>query len=175
MEGAASVSDQEKPFELPDTPPTVAGPGPLTKAAIDQAKNLPTNELTAGATTTDFKTIDATVGVQKRWTNGWGVGAFLAAKIGTGRPQGSAGVLVTKKLGLLGGVAFMNPMYKAMIAGVARTILAAAAVKGIQLDNELVEAAVQAAVVAAVAGWSVYQKFKVDRKLKKVAATGVNS
>lgn len=63
----------------------------------------------------------------------------------------------------------MNPMYKAMAAGVARALIAFAAAKGIQLDNELVEFALQAGIMFGVAGWSVYQKYKVDRKLKTVA------
>lgn len=160
------------PFPFPGS----IGPGPLTQAAIDQAKNLPENSLTAGVTTTDFKTADARVEVQKKWTNGWGVGAFISAKIaGATRPQGSAGVVVTKKLGLLGGLAGMNPMYKAMAASLARVLLIVFSLTGIELDNESLEKAIETAIIAGVAAWGVYQKFKVDRKLKKVAATGVNS
>lgn len=67
----------------------------------------------------------------------------------------------------------MNPMYKAMAAGLTRTLIAFAAARGVELDNEAVEVALQAAIVAAVTAWSVYQKWKVDRKLKRVAAAGV--
>lgn len=77
------------------------GPGPLTQAAIDKARSLPGNQLEVDAGTSDFRTVDLTVGVKKTWRNGWGVGAWVGAKLGAGKPQGSAGVTVTKSLGLL--------------------------------------------------------------------------
>lgn len=83
-------------------------PGPLTQAAIDKARSLPDNKLEAGVGTTDFKSVDLTVGVKKTWRNGWGAGVWLGAKVGAGKPIGSAGVTVSKTFGLLGEVDSMN-------------------------------------------------------------------
>jgi hypothetical protein len=90
----------------PVTP--IGTPGPLTQAAIDKAKSLPDNQLDLGAGTTDFRSVDLTVGVRKTWRNGWGAAWWIGAKIGAGKPTGSTGVTVTKSLGLLGEVDTMN-------------------------------------------------------------------
>jgi tagatose-1,6-bisphosphate aldolase len=66
----------------------------------------------------------------------------------------------------------MNPVLKAAIGGVARAIGAYAAGKSINLDNEALEFALEAVVVGLIAGWSVWQKRRADRKLKQAAATG---
>jgi hypothetical protein len=67
----------------------------------------------------------------------------------------------------------MNPMVKAMIGGVVRVLVPWLLAKGISIDNERLEDAIDGAAVAFAVAWSIYQKFRVDRKLKKVAATGV--
>lgn len=90
------------------TPAPLGTPGPLTQAAIDKAKTLPDNQLAIDAGTSDFRTVDASIGLKKTWRNGWGAGMWIGAKIGAGKPVGSAGVTVTKTLGLLGGVPEMN-------------------------------------------------------------------
>lgn len=90
------------------TPAPLGTPGPLTQAAIDKAKSLSDNQLDFGAGTTDFQSVDLTFGVKKTWRNGWGAGAWIGAKIGSGKPIGSAGVTVSKRLGLLGEVDTMN-------------------------------------------------------------------
>lgn len=86
----------------------LGAPGPLTQAAIDKVKTLPENQLAIDAATSDFKTVDLTVGVKRKWSNGWGAGAWIGAKLGSSKPIGSAGVTVTKTLGLLGEVDDMN-------------------------------------------------------------------
>lgn len=103
MEGEAQVSDQ-----APGPPLPLGSPGPLTQAAIDKAKALPDNRVEVGAGTSDFRSVDLTVGVKKTWRNGWGAGAWVGAKLSSGKPTGSAGVTVTKSLGLLGEVDTMN-------------------------------------------------------------------
>lgn len=75
--------------------PTTLGlnaPGPITQSAIDQVRELPENELAVSATTDDLRHVDATVAVQKTWSNGFGLGGWAAAKFGAGKPKGSAGV-----------------------------------------------------------------------------------
>ena len=73
-------------------------PGPITKSAIDQVRNLPENELTLSGESTDLKTGDVTVSVQKTWRNGWGLGWWGTAKVGAGKPTGATGFEVKKKL-----------------------------------------------------------------------------
>ena len=64
----------------------------LSEQAVKHAKELPVNEGRVTASTDDFKTVDATIGVQRTWSNGFGIGAWVGAKFGAGKPQGSAGV-----------------------------------------------------------------------------------
>lgn len=73
-------------------------PGPITKSALEHVRTLPENELTTTATTDDFKTADVGVSLQKTWRNGWGFGWWGKAKLGAGKPQGSTGIEVKKKL-----------------------------------------------------------------------------
>lgn len=148
---------------------------PLTEAALEQIRALPVNELAASATSTDFRTIDARLAVRRTWANGWGAGAFLAAKLGTGRPQGSAGVEVTKKLGLfgIGRKPAMNPMYRAMIGGVVRVIAPFLVSQGLDLDNDKLEHTIETLVLVGSVVWSLIQKRRVDRKIAKAAATGL--
>lgn len=97
------MSEEQTPRVIP-----TGMPGPLTQAAIDKAKSLPPNQIDIGAGTSDFRSVDLTVGVKKNWRNGWGAGAWVGAKLGLGKPIGSAGVTVTKTLGLLDEVDTMN-------------------------------------------------------------------
>ena len=75
------------------------GPGVFSKAAIEQAvRELPENELSASATSTDLQSADVVVSVQKTWRNGWGLGWWGSATVGAGKPEGATGVQVKKKL-----------------------------------------------------------------------------
>jgi len=101
---------------MSDQPPPLGAPGPLTQAAIEKAKSFPANQLELDVATTDFRTVDATFGVRKTWRNGWGAGAWVGAKLGAGKPIGSAGVSVTKTLGLLERADAMNWLQRTLPA-----------------------------------------------------------
>lgn len=67
----------------------------------------------------------------------------------------------------------MNPMVKAMAAAGVRWLMAIAGAHGVELGNDQAETLVNAVLVAVPIVWSVYQKFRVDKKIKKVAETGL--
>lgn len=74
-------------------------PGKPSGTLLEQAlQQLPENELNAKATSTDGKTADVKVSIQKTWME-WGLGLFGFGKLGAGRPKDmGVGIEVKKKL-----------------------------------------------------------------------------
>lgn len=66
----------------------------------------------------------------------------------------------------------MNPMVKAMLAGVARHAISLLGLYGVTVSDDQIMQLVSAVTTVAPILWSIYQKYRVDARIKKAAATG---
>lgn len=69
----------------------------------------------------------------------------------------------------------MTGLLPAISGGLVRALMAFASGYGVELGNDTAEAIVQGLLAGGSVGWTILDKFRRDRAVKRAAATGIVS